>query len=112
MISFIYKLTSYNAFLKGLANILQVEMHDSILSIPEEVGEGFLRAIEFNETDALLYDYALKEDLIIKREKDKAEYYTLIYEEFPKPSNFSVQIGRDILSDSKTRSSAIYLTSF
>src|SRR5688572_11883535 len=112
MISFNYKLTSYNAFLQGLAKTLQVEMQENTLLIPDELGAGFLKAIEFKETDALLYAFTLNQDIIIKREKDENEYYTLIYDELQQPKDFGFQIGPDVLVDKNTRTSAIYLTSF
>ena len=112
MISFNYKLTSYNTFLQGLAKTLQVEMQENTLLIPDELGAGFLKAIEFKETDALLYAFTLNQDIIIKREKDENEYYTLIYDELQQPKDFGFQIGPDVLVDKNTRTSAIYLTSF
>ena len=112
MISFTYKLTSYNAFLQNLAKSLQVEMKDNVLQLPDELGEGFFRSIEFKESDALLYSFKLKTDLVAKREKDEKEYYTLIYDELLEGENFSIQIGPDALVENNVRSSAIYLTSF
>ncbi len=60
MISFSYKLTSYKTFLQELAKNLHVEMKDQTLNLPDELGEGFLRAIKFNDTDALLYAFKIK----------------------------------------------------
>lgn len=80
--------------------------------LPETVGEGFLRAIEFKEADALLYAFKLKDDFIFKRQKDEKEYYTLIYDELPQPENFSIQIGSETINENSARTSAIYLTSF
>ena len=88
MISFNYKLTSYDAFLQGLAKTLQVEMKENTLLIPDELGGGYLKSIEFNETDALIYAFTLNEDIVIKREKDENEYYTLIYDELQQPKDF------------------------
>jgi AraC-like DNA-binding protein len=87
-------------------------MKEGILHLPEEIGDGFLRAIEFHETDSIIYAFKLKEDLLFKREKDAREYYTLIYDELLQPENFLIQIGSEVLMDSTTRTSAIYLTSF
>ena len=112
MITFTYKLSSYKTFLQGLAKLLQVEMKDNILHLPEELGEGFLRAIEFNDTDALLYSFKINEDLFLKRVQDEKEYYTLIYDEVPPAENFNLQIDAEMLLDHQTRSAAIYLTSF
>jgi AraC-like DNA-binding protein len=112
MLSFTYKLTSYQTFLQELAKTLDVEMQDDVLHLPEAVGEGFLKAIGFKEADALLYAFKLKDDFIFKRQKDEKEYYTLIYDELLQPENFLIQIGTEVINESKTRTSAIYLTSF
>lgn len=112
MLSFNYKLTSYQTFLQELAKTLGVEMQEDFLYLPETVGEGFLRAIEFKEADALLYAFKLKDDFIFKRQKDEKEYYTLIYDELPQPENFSIQIGSETINENSARTSAIYLTSF
>ena len=112
MLSFHYKLTSYQTFLQELAGTLGVEMQEDCLYLPETVGEGFLRAIGFKEADALLYAFKLKEDFIFKRQKDEKEYYTLIYDELPQPDNFLIQIGSETVNETKARTSAIYLTSF
>jgi AraC-like DNA-binding protein len=112
MLSFNYKLTSYQTFLQELASTLGVEMQEDFLYLPENVGEGFLRAIGFKEADALLYAFKLKDDFIFKRQKDEKEYYTLIYDELPQPENFLIQIGSETVNESKARTSAIYLISF
>ena len=49
MLSFNYKLTSYQTFLQELAGTLGVEMQEDCLYLPETVGEGFLRAIGIEE---------------------------------------------------------------
>jgi AraC-like DNA-binding protein len=112
MLSFNYKLTSYKTFLQELGSTLGVEMQEDFLYLPENVGEGFLRAIGFKEADALLYAFKLKDDFIFQRQKDEKEYYTLIYDELPQPENFSIQIGSETVNETKSRTSAIYLTSF
>jgi AraC-like DNA-binding protein len=112
MISFSYKLTTYSAFLQEVAKTLNVEIKDDILHLPPELGEGFFRSIEFNDTDALFYEFKLKEDLAVKREKEDKEYYTLIYDELDQAENFAMHIGAEPLADHTTRTSAIYLTSF
>ena len=87
-------------------------MQDNTLLIPDELGAGFLKSVEFNQTDALIYAFTLKQDIIIKREKDEKEYYTLIYDELQQAEDFGIQIGPDVLVDKNIRTSAIYLTSF
>src|SRR5688500_5116834 len=99
MISFTYKLTTYSAFLHDVAKALYAQIQHDIFYLPTELGEGFFRAIEFNDTDALFYEFKLKEDLAVKREKEDKEYYTLIYDELEQAENFALHIGAEPLAD-------------
>ncbi len=112
MIQFDYKLTSYSNFLFKLADALKAKVEGSVLMLPYNIGEGFFISIEFEDTDALLYNYSLKEELVVKREKDQREFYTLAFEEIKDTEKFALEIGQNVLEDERLRNSAIYLTSF
>jgi hypothetical protein len=75
MIYFTYKLTSYNTFLQELAKTLHAEMKEGILHLPEEIGDGFLRAIEFHETDSIIYAFKRTQENIIHL--STTNYYSL-----------------------------------
>jgi AraC-like DNA-binding protein len=112
MISFTYRFTSYTAFLHDLAHFFHTEVKDDVMILPEEIGSGFLKAIHVNDIDTMLYDFTLHKDLILRREKDETEFYTLIFDEWPDSEKISIQIGQEKLDDQNNRKSAIYLTSF
>jgi hypothetical protein len=112
MVQFAYKLTTYSKFLLGLASQLNARVKDNVLILPEDTGEGFLSSIEFEDADALIYNYSIKQQLSIKREKDQKEFYTLVFDEIEDNGKFGLEIGKNILSEDRLRNSAIYLTSF
>lgn len=112
MISLNYKLTSYSALLHDLATVFHTNVANDLLILPDEVGEGFFKAVSSPEFNALIYSFALKEDLQMKRKRETSEYYTLIFDELASPDTFELKIGQERLTDSAIRSSAIYLTSF
>jgi AraC-like DNA-binding protein len=96
----------------GLASQLNARVKDNVLILPEDTGEGFLSSIEFEDADALIYNYSIKQQLSIKREKDQKEFYTLVFDEIEDNGKFGLEIGQNILSEDRLRNSAIYLTSF
>jgi len=112
MNSFTYKFTSYNAFLHDLAEFFHTKVVDDVMTLPKEAGEGVLKTIHTGDIDALVYSFTLNHDLIMRREKEDTEFYTLIFDEWPSQETLKIQIGQDVLEDLNTRSSAIYLTSF
>lgn len=112
MLSFTYKFTSYTAFVHDLAHFFDVDVTDNVMHLPEEIGNGFLRAIEINDITAMVYDYRLSQDLLFRRKKDEREFYTLIFDEWPDRDGLRIQIGQEVLSDQSGRKSAIYLTNF
>lgn len=112
MIHFHYKLTSYSNFLHELAIKFGTEAKNNVLHLPENVGEGFLRSIDLDGPDSMIYNYSLKQELVIKREKDQNQYFILAFEELADPQKFSLEIGQETLEEERIRNSAIYLTSY
>lgn len=112
MIYFNYKLPSYSAFLHDLAEFLHTTVDAGYLSLPDEVGDGFFRTINLGGIDALIYRFTLHKDFVLKRTKEEAEFYTLVFDEFLDGSQYKLEIDRDSLTNRDLRPSAIYLTSF
>jgi AraC-like DNA-binding protein len=55
-------------FLTQFAQHIGVSVHDDLMIIPKQLGEGYIRRISFGqEFKVTLHRYTLKEDLIIKR---------------------------------------------
>ena len=112
MNTFAYKFSSYNALLHDLAFFFHAKVKDDVMTLPEEVGNGYLKAIHANHIDALVYRFKLNKDLIFRREKDDKEFYTLVFEEWPESDSIEIEIGQEPLEQGNGRNSAIYLTSF
>lgn len=112
MLYFNYKLTSYSAFLHNLAEFLHAKIKNNSLQLPEDIGKGFFKSLNGIGIDALFYDFSLDKDIVIKREKEENEYYTLVFEELADPEHYKLEIGHDTMVNNNIRESAIYLTSF
>jgi AraC-like DNA-binding protein len=55
-------------FLTQFARHIEVPLHDDLLIMPENLGEGYIRRLSFNPGFKItLHRYTLQEDLIIKR---------------------------------------------
>jgi len=111
MIQFHYKLTSYSTFLHELAIRVGTDTKNNVLHLPEDVGEGFLRSIKLDGSDSMIFNYSLKQELTVKRERDQHQYFILAFEETENPEKFSLEID-SMLVDERIRKSAIYLTSY
>ncbi len=112
MIQFDYKLTSYSKFLFDFAEVLQTQTDNNVLHLPGHVGEGFMRSIELNGPDSIIFNYGLNEELILKREKDQNQFFILAFEELEDREKFRMEIDQNVLLEERIRNSAIYLTSY
>jgi AraC-like DNA-binding protein len=55
-------------FITGFSQLIGVPIQNNLLQIPETMGEGYVRKVEFgNDFRLLIHRYKLKEDLTIKR---------------------------------------------
>lgn len=114
MFSFYYKLTTYANLLKDIGRFFNVPVEqDSIVVLPPEAGTGCFKAFDLGGgIEALLYNMRLNDDLIMRREKNATEYYTLNLDELDKSGSASITIENDTLGESFNRSHAFFLTSF
>lgn len=112
MTTFTYKLSSYHQFLEAFARFLGVPVANHELRLPEGFGKGFMKAYSFNGIDALVYNMTLEKDLLLRREKDGAEFYTLNYDEISNLSGVRLSINDDTFNAEDQRNSFLYLTSF
>lgn len=112
MSTFNYKLTTYKSFLEQAAAFLGTNLEGDLLRIPEDKGSGYFRRLQFGEdVEALIFDFKLHSNILLKREKDEREFYTFNFEE----TNFSdveIRIGNDTLEENPQRSFAMYLSSY
>src|SRR5438270_771259 len=113
MITVNYKLTSYSDYLHQLAAVLGTTVQDNILRLSPPTGSGFFQVIEAEYgPEAFLYDFTLNDTLVLKREQDSLEYYTLVFDRIMGERNFQIKIDADEGVDNVNRPSAFYLTSF
>jgi AraC-like DNA-binding protein len=114
MINFTYKLTTYKNYLHQLADMFGTTVSDDKLTVPAAYGSGFFRLIQTdNGPEALLYDFTLNDTLVLRREQNDTEFYTLVYDNLDRERSFRVVIGSESSSDAAMdRSSVFYLTSF
>jgi AraC-like DNA-binding protein len=111
MTTFSYKLSSYQVFLEDFARFLNVALSHQELRLPPHLGQGYMKAFAFDGINALLYDLTFTKDLVMKREKDGHEFYTLNFDEVNNLSGVQVNIAGDIFSAPDQRKSYLYLTS-
>lgn len=113
MIALHYKLNSYTDYLAQMAEVFQTGVNGDKLEIPPQFGRGYFKVIRLdNGLEALVYDFALKENMELVREREEREYYTLILDEVNNTTGFSVSIDRDEMHDSAVRQEFLYMTSF
>lgn len=113
MFSLYYNLTTYTNLLKDIGHYFNVPVEYNKIVLPPEAGTGFFKALDLgNGIEALLYDIRLKEDLIMRREKNENEYYTLNFDELEKTGTARITIENETLDSSFNRSYALFLTSF
>jgi AraC-like DNA-binding protein len=113
MITTNYKLTTYTDYLRNMAALFGATVSDSEFRLPERAGSGFFRTIALdNGPEALLYDFTLKDTLVLTRERNHHEYYTLVFDELEREKGFRLKIDADESSDEVERSAVLYLTSF
>jgi AraC-like DNA-binding protein len=114
MITFAYKLTTYKDYLHQLAALFGTTVIAGKLTVPAAYGSGFFRLIELDGgPEALLYDFTLNDTLVLRREQNNTEYYTLVFDNLNREQGFRVVIGSESSSDAEVdRSAVFYLTSF
>lgn len=111
MTIFTYRLTSYSAFLEEFSRFLGIASSNQEMRIPEELGQGYMKAFSFDGIDALMYDITLNNEILLRREKENSEFFTLIYDEVTDPNGVQVKIENDSFQAPDQRHAYLYLTS-
>jgi len=113
MIYLNYKLTTYSDYIHQLAAIFQTTASNGRFAIPPSYGSGYFQVVQLTDApEALLYDFTLNDTLILKRERDSQEHYTLIFDAVDQEGSFRVTIDADAKNNGMERASVFYLTSF
>lgn len=111
MTTFTYKLSSYQHFLEGFSRFLGIPIVSHELKLPDSLGAGFMKAYAFNGIEALVYNITLYKELLLKREKDGPEFYTLNYDEVSNLQGVRISINNEVFHSDEERNSYLYLTS-
>lgn len=113
MIALHYKLTTFADYLQQLARLFQTEVVGDKLTIPPRFGKGYFKCVQVhNDLQALIYDINLNDNLILRREREPKEFYTLVFDEVISAGNgYSISIGSEKIHDME-KPVALYLTSF
>ena len=113
MLSFDYQLTTYADLIKDIGRFLEVPVTHNKVTLPPHIGKGFFKTFDLgNGIEALLFDIKLKEDLIMHREKDVQEYYSLYFNETDQSGKMSITIENEKSGVPDGRSYTLFLTSF
>ncbi len=108
-----YQLTSYTDIFAKLAVLFQTTVSDNRFDIPPHLGQGFFKLAQLNNgLEAIIYDFSLKDNFVLSREKNDKEYYTLVLDEVSVTNGLSISIDADKLPADVIRPSVFYLTSF
>lgn len=108
-----YSLHSYTEYLHQLAAAFGTTVHNNRIDLPPNVGIGYFQLLLFDDgPETLLYDFTLKDTLVLHRATNDSEYYTLVLDDFADEEGFHVKIDADEVSDPMERSTAFYLSSF
>lgn len=88
MINIEFNHTDYNEMLQYFAEQLNGTIVDRCLHLPENIGNGYMKLVELgNGLQALVSDYLINDDVLLKRTRIKDDYYTLRFDEVLIPEN-------------------------
>lgn len=111
MTTFTYKLSSYQTFLEDFARFLGTTVEGQVLRIPADQGEGYLRAYSFEGIDALIYNFSFNEDIVLRRERNNDEFFTLNFDEVTTHNGLHLKIEDEVFNAPDQRNAYLYLTS-
>lgn len=103
--------TDFREQLRHFADNFKVNVHNNTIILPEEIGKGYLKTINFpNGLQGLISDYIVQKDLILNRTKNDMDAFTLRFDEvlIPDHSSSSKEAG---LAGINPIRSAVYLGS-
>jgi hypothetical protein len=113
MITTTYKLTNYTDYLHQLAALFGTTVSDNAFQLPEAAGSGSFRVLALDDgPEALLYDFTLKDTLVLRRQPNQEEYYTLVLDALDRERSFRLKIDADEANTTVDRAVVFYLTSF
>ncbi len=111
MFQFDFSYADYEQLMNDLAQRLNVPVINHQLVFPESVGSGNLIFVKLpNGIHVNIVNCKMNQDWIITRRKMREEYYTLRFHELSIPDTLEIRIGDELLRESHTTRSIVYLT--
>ena len=111
MFNFTYQYCNHTDYLHRLADAAGVPVIDNAISLPQDIGTGYIKAIELaNGLQVLINECVTYQDVSFKRETALDESYTLRFDEVKNLKELTLQIDNDTLSDEVLIYSGAFLT--
>ncbi len=113
MFQYTYQHADYNIFLAKFAEALGVAIdQNNTLRFPESIANGYFHVLTIaNGLQAMILDVTLNQDLLIVKQKNKEEYYTLRVDEIHISKSLNIVLDDDVLEEKNYVHSAAVLTS-
>ncbi|MEI7734116.1 MAG: helix-turn-helix transcriptional regulator [Ferruginibacter sp.] len=111
MFNFTYQYCNHTDYLHHLADAAGVPVIDNAISLPPEIGTGYIKAIELaNGLQVLINECVTDQDVSFKREAALDESYTLRFDAVKNVKALTLQIDNDTLNDEDLIYSGAFLT--
>src|SRR5258708_27224589 len=111
LFQFDFSYADYEQLMNDLAQRLNVPVINHQLVFPESVGSGNLIFVKLpNGIHVNIVNCKMNEDWVRLRRKMREEYYTLRFHELSIPDTLEIRIGDELLRESHTTRSIVYLT--
>lgn len=111
MFRFHYKYTDHLKYFAELAGMLQVPVHNNTFFLPPHIGTGYVRVTELaNGLQVLINEVTINEDVHFIRDVSAQNSYTLRFDEITGIDNLTLDMGGNILKESRLAYSGAFLT--
>lgn len=93
------------------ARIFKTKIQGNTLTLPADIGDGYMKLIELpNGLQGIVSDYTVNQDILLKRTKINADFYTLRFDEVLMPETMPGENAMPVADISPIRS-AVFLGS-
>jgi AraC-like DNA-binding protein len=98
--------------LKYFAEVFNCEFKNNILQLPSHIGEGYMKLIVLpNGLKGIISDYAVHQDLLLTRTRNKEDFYTLRFDEVNIPEGNASENVESVTSGLNPVRTAVFLGS-
>jgi AraC-like DNA-binding protein len=112
MVHFVYCHDSYVALLTDFSKLSGAVMKtDQSVELPESIGYGFARAIDFPDgLSVLIFDCRFGEEMLFSRNKNEEDHYILHFDELTAEQDFRLRIDNVVNGEYKTAYASVQLS--